>query len=118
MLLATKPTKKLDLPYEIKLKIAGIIKSQELISKRIFSEADFSRGHEKENANANLSQISLLNISWHSAVTEFIWVIFYLKLLTLKDQHCPDYGLNAIFYDGNFVFCFIRNFFGFTGNEK
>ena len=75
MLKASAPEMKVDLPYEIKLKIVGIIKSHELKRRRILNQADFERGLEKENANAILFQTCLLNHSWYSAATRLIWVL-------------------------------------------
>ena len=69
-----KQQKKLDLPIEIKLKICGIIKSWQSKSKPIQSSSDFERAPEKQNSNAVLTKVSLLNRSWHLAASRYVWV--------------------------------------------
>lgn len=62
------------MPFEIKLKIAGIIKSQASKARKIRSLADFEglpvvRG----TADYSLSQMSLLSRSWYKAGIQEIW---------------------------------------------
>lgn len=90
-----KQQKKLDLPIEIKLEICGIIKSWQSKSKPILNSSDFERAPEKQNSNAVLTKVSLLNRSWHLAASRYVWVSERSKERVLRKEGRKAIGLGT-----------------------